>query len=257
MRRACLTAAAGAAVAGALLAGGAGAYSADSTKIVPWHQIGDAGLNTTRAAVVSHYGAFTGSLAVRKAAEGGEIDVTVVRNRVVNIAEDSARYSTADGIKVGIKTPATSHWKGFTFNKNFQSWELTTCYAGIHTVVDLDTEKRVIRRISTGFLAGVCPGLKPKQPLTAADRAAITAAIQKISKPATVKVSNFKVSIDSKEWASALVTGKDPQGHPIQGGFAVLRHSTKWMLVDIGTDAVGCEQVPIKPLTQIGGDCPG
>src|SRR4029077_13812000 len=140
-------AAAGVVVAGGLLAGGAGARSADSTKIVPWHQIGDAGLNTTRAAVVARYGAFKGSLAVKKAVEGGEIDITVVRNRVVNISEDSARYRTADGIKVGVKTPATSHWKGFTFNKNFQSWELVLCYGGIHTVVNLDTEKRIIRRI--------------------------------------------------------------------------------------------------------------
>jgi hypothetical protein len=257
MHRAGVTAAAGAAVAVALLAGGAGARSADSTKILPWHQIGDAGLNTTRAAVVARYGAFKGNLAVKKAAEGGEIDITVVRNRVVNVSEDSPRYSTADGIKVGIKTPATSHWKGFTFNKNFQSWERVLCYGGIHTVVNLDTEKRIIRRIAIGFYSGICAGLKPKQTLTAADRVAITAAIRKVSKPATVTASHFKVAIDSKEWVSALVTGKDPQGHPIQGGFAVLHHGATWTLVDIGTDAVGCEKVPIKPLTQIGGDCPG
>ena len=246
-----------AALLAALLAAAVHARSEDSTKIVPWHRIGEAGLNTTRAAVVARYGAFKGSLAVKKAVEGGEIDITVVRNRVVNISEDSARYSAADGIKVGIKTPSASHWKGFTFNKSFQSWELTTCYGGIHTVVNLDTEKRIIRRIAIGFSSGICAGLKPKQPLTAADRAAITLVIQKISKPATVKASSFKVAIDSKERASALVTGKDPQGHPIQGGFAVLHHGATWTLVDIGTDAVGCEQVPIKALTQIGGDCPG
>jgi hypothetical protein len=176
---------------------------------------------------------------------------------VVNVSEDSPRYRTADGIKVGIKTPATSHWKGFTFNKNFQSWELMVCYAGIHTVVNLDTEKRVIRRIATGFAAGVCPGLKPKQPLNAADGAAITAVIRKASKPATVKASQFKVAIDSKEWASALITGKDPKGFPIQPALAVFHHGATWTLVDVGTDAVGCEKVPIKPLTQIGGDCPG
>jgi len=257
MYRMRVTAAAGAAVAVALLAGGAGARSADSTKIVPWHQIGDAGLNTTRAAVVARYGAFKGNLAVKKAAEGGEIDITVVRNRVVNVSEDSPRYSTADGIKVGIKTPAGTHWKGFTFNKNFQSWELTLCYGGIHTVVNFDTEKRVIRRIATGFLTGVCPGLKPKQPLTVADRAAITAVIQKLSKPAKVTASSFKVAIDSKEWASAIISGKDANGVTLQSAFAVFHHGTAWTLVEIGTSAVGCEKVPIKPLTQIGGDCPG
>lgn len=242
---------------GALLAATVAARTADSTKVVPWHQIGDAGLNTTRAAVVTHYGPFKGSLAVRKAAEGGEIDITVVRNRVINVSEDSPRYRTADGIKVGIKTPAGSHWKGFTFNKNFQSWELVTCYAGIHTVVNLDTEKRVIRRIATGFAAGICPGLKPKQPLNAADRAAITAAAQKVSKPATVKASQFKVAIDSKEWASAIISGKDAQGNTLQSAFAVFHHGKAWTLVEIGTSGVGCEKVPIKPLTQIGGDCPG
>ncbi len=256
IRRVCALSATVAAVA-ALLVGAAAARQADSTAIVPWHQIGDAGLNTSRAAVVARYGAFTGNLSVTKAAEGGELDITVVRNRVVNISDDSPRYHTADGIKVGIKTPATSHWKGFTFIKDFQSWQLTTCYGGIHTTVNLDTENHVIRRIATGFTSGVCPGLKPKQPLTAADKAAITAVIRKISKPAIVKASNFKVAIDSKEWASALVTGKDPQGHPIQGGFAVLHHGATWTLVEIGTSGVGCDKVPIKPLTQIGGDCPG
>ena len=248
-----------AAVAGlaALLAAAVHARGADSTKIVPWHQIGDAGLNTTRGVVVARYGKFKGSLAVVKATEGGELDIAVVRNRVVNISEDSPRYSTANGIKVGIKTPATSHWKGFTFNKSFQSWELPLCYGGIHTVVNLDTEKRIIRRIAIGFYSGICPGLKPKQQLTAADRAAITAVIQKLSKPAKVTASNFKVAIDSKEWVSAIISGKDAHGDTLQSAFAVFHHGTAWTLVEIGTSAVGCEKVPIKPLTQIGGDCPG
>ena len=244
-------------VVGAALAAGVAARSADSTRIVRWNRVGDAGLNTSRSAVVAHYGPFTGSLAVRKAAEGGEIDITVVRSRVVNISEDSPRYSTPDGIKVGIKTPSTKTWKGFTFNSTFQSWELPFCYGGINGRVNLDTENRIIRRIMIGFYSGVCPGLTPKQPLTAADKAAITAAIKKASKPATVKASNYKVAIDSKEWASALITGKDPQGFPIQPALAVFHHATAWTLVDVGTDAVGCERVPIKPLTQIGSDCPG
>jgi hypothetical protein len=241
----------------AALAVGVAARSADSTKIVRWNRIGDAGLNTSRTAVVAHYGPFSGSLAVKKAPEGGEIDITVVRSRVVNISEDSPRYSTPDGIKVGIKTPNTKTWKGFTFNSNFQSWELPFCYGGVNGRVNLDTENRIIRRIMIGFYSGVCPGLKPKQPLTAADKAAITAVIKKVSKPATVKASNYKVAIDSKEWASALITGKDPQGFPIQPAVAVFHHGSTWTLVDVGTDAVGCEQVPIKPLTQIGSDCPG
>ena len=85
-----------AAVAGlaALLAGAVHARGADSTKIVPWHQIGDAGLNTTRAAVVARYGAFKGSLAVIKATEGGELDITVVHNRVVNISRVPAKLWT-------------------------------------------------------------------------------------------------------------------------------------------------------------------
>ncbi len=239
------------------LAAGIAARNADSTRIVRWNRIGDAGLNTSRSAVVAHYGAFSGSLSVTKAAEGGELDVTVIRNRVVNLSEDSPRYSTPDGIKVGIKTPNTTTWKGFKFRKDFQSWELAICYGGIHTLVNLDTENRIIRRIGIGFASGVCPGMTPKQPLTAADKAAITAVARKVSKPATVTASHFKVAIDSKEWASAIVSGKDPQGHPIQSGFAVFHHGATWTLVDIGTDAVGCEQVPIKPLTQIGGDCPG
>ena len=241
----------------AALAVGVAARTADSTKIVRWSKIGDAGLNTTRGSVVAHYGAFTGGLAVKKAPEGGEIDISVVRNRVVNVSEDSTRYSTLDGIKVGLKTPSASTWKGFTFRRALQSWELAVCYGGIHTLVNLDTENRIIRRIAIGFASGVCPGLTPKQPLTAADKAAITAVIQKLSKPAKVKASRYKVAIDSKEWASALITGKDPQGHAIQPGFAVFHHGVAWTLVDIGTDAVGCEQVPIMPLTQIGGDCPG
>ncbi len=241
----------------ATLAVGVAARSADSTKIVRWNRIGDAGLNTSRSAVVAHYGAFTGSLSVTKAAEGGELDITVIRNRVVSLSDDSPRYSTPDGITVGIKTPSTSTWKGFAFRKDFQSWEMAICYGGIHTLVNLDTENRIIRRIGIGFASGVCPGLKPKQPLTAADRAGITAAIQKLSKPAKVTASHFKVAIDSKEWASAIISGKDAHGATLQSAFAVFRHGTTWTLVEIGTSAVGCEKVPIKPLTQIGGDCPG
>lgn len=126
----------------------------------------------------------------------------------------------------GLKTPSTSTWKGFTFRKDFQSWELAVCYGGIHTLVNLDTENRIIRRIAIGFASGICPGLAPKQPLTAADKAAITTVVQKLSKPAKVKASHYKVAIDSKEWASALITGTDPQGHPIQPGFAAFHHGT-------------------------------
>lgn len=242
----------------AALAGAAFARSADSTKIVSWHQIGDAGLNTTRAAVVAHYGKFKGDLGVFKAAEGGELDVALARSVVVNLSEDSPRYRTADGIRVGIKTPSTSHWKGFTFIKDFQSWQRGVCFAGIHTLVNLDTENRIIRRIAIAFAAGVCPGSKPKQPLTSADKAAITAAIQKASKPAKVTASQFKVAIDSKEWASAIITGKDANGITLQPGFAVFHHvGGTWKFVEVGTAGVGCDRVPIKPLTQIGGNCPG
>ncbi len=243
-------------VAGAL-AGAALARSADSTTIVPWHQIGDAGLNMSRAAVVARYGSFKGELGVFKSSAGGELDVTLARNVVINLSEDSPRYRTPDGIKVGIKTPTTTHWKGFTFRKDFQSWERTLCFAGVHTVVNLDTENRVIRRIGIAFSAGVCPSLKPKQPLTAADKAAINAVIRKAAKPANVTAGQFKVAIDSKAWASAIITGKDANGIPVQPAFAVFHHGTTWTLVEVGTSGVGCEKVPIKPLTQIGGNCPG
>lgn len=79
-------------VAAAAFAGAAfGSSSADSTKIVPWHQIGDAGLNMTRAALVPHYGSFKGELGVFKAAGGGELDVTLARNVAINLSEDSPR----------------------------------------------------------------------------------------------------------------------------------------------------------------------
>jgi len=244
-------------LAGAL-AGAALARSTDSTTIVPWNQIGDAKLNTSRAAVVARYGKFKGDLGVFKAAEGGELDVVLARNIVIDLSEDSPRYLAPGGIKVGIKTPVTAHWKGFTFIKDFQSWQRAVCFAGIHTLVNLDTENHVIRRIGIAFAAGVCPGLKPKQPLTAADKAAITAAIQKASKPAKVKASQYKVAIDSKEWASAIVTGKDANGITLQPGFAVFHHvGGAWKFVEVGTAGVGCDKVPIKPLTQIGGNCPG
>jgi len=245
------------AICGLATAGSALALSADSTSIVKWSRIGDAGMNTSRASVVAHYGAFTGSIKVHKDAEGGELDVIVARGRVVAVSADSPRYSTADGIKVGIKTPSTQTWKGFTFINDFQSWQLATCYGGIHTLVDLDTEKRVIRRIGIAFAAGVCPGLKPKQPLTPADKAAIIAVARAASKPATVTVTQFKVAIDSKEWASGLISGKDPQGNPLQSALAIFHHGTKWTLVELGTDQVGCDKLPIKPLTQIGSECSG
>jgi hypothetical protein len=242
-------------VCGLAGSGSALALSADSTSIVKWSRIGDAGMNTSRASVVAHYGAFTGNIMVRKAAEGGEFDVVVARGRVVALSDDSPRYSTVDGIRVGIKTPTTSTWKGFTFVKNYQSWQLATCYGGIHTLVSLDTENRIIRRIGIAFAAGVCPGLKPKQPLTAADKAAINAVVRAASKPATVTVSHFKVAIDSKEWASGLITGKDAQGYPVQPALGIFHHAAKWTLVEVGTDQVGCTKVPIKPLTQIGSEC--
>lgn len=244
-------------LAAGVVAIGAAARSADSTKIAPWSRIGDAGLNTSRASLVARYGPFTGSLKVVKPAEGGELDVTVARNVVVNVSTDSPRYRTPDGIHVGVKTPATSHWKGFTFNRNFQAWERVVCFEGIHTVVDLATEKRVIRQIAAGFLAGVCPGLTPRQPLTAADKAAMTAVAKKAGKPATIELGHYKVAIDSKEWASAIITGKDQHGYALQSSLAVFHHGTAWTLVDVGTDSVGCTKVPIEPLTQIGSDCPG
>lgn len=253
MRRALLFVA----VCGLAVAGSALARTADSTSIAKWNRIGDLGLNTSRASVVAHYGPFSGSISVHKTAEGGELDAVVVRGRVVAVSDDSPRYSTADGIKVGVKTPSTSTWKGFTFVKNFQSWQLAICYGGIHTLVNLDTENRIIRRIGIAFAAGVCPGLKPKQPLTAADKAAIIAVARAAAKPATVTVTQFKVAIDSKEWASGLITGKDAQGITLQPALGVFHHGTKWTLVEVGTDQVGCSKVPIKPLTQIGSECSG
>jgi hypothetical protein len=244
-------------LAAGAFAGVALARSADSTKIVPWHQIGDAGLNMSRAALVARYGSFKGELGVFKAAQGGELDVTLARNVAINLSEDSPRYRTPDGIKVGIKTPATAHWKGFTFRKDFQSWERVVCFGGVHTVVNLDTEDHVIRRIAIAFEAGVCPGLKPKQPLTGADKAAINTVMRKAAKPATVTAGQFKVAIDSKAWASAIITGKDASGVPVQPAFAVFHHGSAWTLVEVGTSGVGCDKVPIKPLTQIGGNCPG
>ncbi len=242
---------------GLAVAGTALARGADSTSIVKWNRVGDAGMNTSRASVAAHYGPFSGDIMVRKASEGGELDVVVVRGRVVALSADSPRYSTSGGIKVGIKTPSTATWKGFTFIRDYQSWQLAICYGGIHTLVDLDTENRIIRRIGIAFAAGVCPGLKPKQPLTAADKAAIIAVARAASKPATVTVTQFKVAIDSKEWASGLITGKDAQGYPLQSALAVFHHGTKWTLVEVGTDQVGCSKVPIKPLTQIGSECSG
>jgi len=245
--------------AAAVFAGSVPARQADSAAILPWHQIGDANLNTSRATVVARYGSFSGDLAVHQVASGGELDVSLARNRVVNVSTSSARYRTADGIGVGVVTPAgtQAHWKGFTFRKDFNAWEKVVCYAGVHTTVDLDVEQGVIRRVGIGFSAGVCPGLTPKEPLTAADRAAITTAIQKAAKPAKVKASQFKVAIDNKQWASVLVTGKDPNGFPIQPAIAVLHHGSTWTVVDVGTSGVGCTKVPIKPLTQIGSTCPG
>ena len=242
---------------GLAAAGTALALTADSTSIVKWSRIGDAGMNTSRASVVAHYGAFTGSIKVHKDAEGGEFDMVVARDRVVALSADSPRYSTSDGIRVGIKTPSTQTWKGFTFIKNFQSWQLATCYGGIHTLVSLDTENRIIRRIGIAFAAGVCPGLKPKQPLTPADKAAMTAVVRAASKPATVNLTQYKVAIDSKAWASALITGKDANGYTLQPALGVFHHGTKWTLVEVGTDQVGCSKVPIKPLTQIGSECSG
>jgi hypothetical protein len=241
-----------------LAAGGSAlARSAVSTSIVKWNRIGDVGLNTARASVVAHYAPFSGNIAVHKTAEGGELDAVIARGRVVAVSDDSPRYSTADGIRVGIKTPSTSTWKGFTFVKDFQSWQLAICYGGIHTLVSLDTENRIIRRIGIAFAAGVCPGLTPKQPLTAADKAAIIAVARAASKPATVTVTRFKVAIDSKEWASGIISGKDPQGYPLQSAVAIFHHGAKWTLVEVGTDQVGCSKVPIKPLTQIGSECSG
>jgi hypothetical protein len=175
------------------------------------------------------------------------------------VSTSSKRYRTADGIRVGVLTPAgkQKQWKGFTFRKDFSTWEKALCYAGVYTLANLDVEQGVIRRVGVAFSAGVCPGLTPKQPLTAADRAAITAAIKKAAAPAKVTASKYKVAIESKQWASALVTGKDPSGFPIQPAFAVLHHGAKWTVVDVGSSGVGCEQVPIEPLTQIGGSCPG
>jgi hypothetical protein len=102
---------------------------------VRWNRIGDAGLNTSRASVVAHYGAFTGNLEVRKAAEGGELDVVVARGRVVVLA------------------------------------------------------------------------------------------------------------IDSKEWASGLITGKDANGYTLQPALGIFHHGAKWTLVEVGTDQVGCSKV--------------
>ena len=132
IRRALVATALVAGVAAALAVGVA-ARSADSTKIVRWNRIGDAGLNTSRSAVVAHYGTVHRAASPsRKRRRAARLDIDPSsRSRVVHSRRTARATRLPDGIKVGIKTPNTTTWKGFTFNSTSSPGSSPFCYGGI------------------------------------------------------------------------------------------------------------------------------
>src|SRR5436190_23931794 len=79
----------------------ASAASLDSSVIVPWTEIADAGLGRQRASSNYRYGEAVGENP-RYNRSGGHLDVGYDGNQVAAVATDSARYRTLDGVGVGV-----------------------------------------------------------------------------------------------------------------------------------------------------------
>src|SRR5215813_11205658 len=87
----------------------AGSVAGDRPVIVPWHQIGGAGLGMVRASVDSRYGPGAGSSRIVRV-PGGHLFVGYAGNQVSSVSTDSSRYETPDGIGVGTTMPRARRW---------------------------------------------------------------------------------------------------------------------------------------------------
>lgn len=243
--------------------------SVDTPRIMEWHQIGGIGLGMTHRQVNATYRATAFQDGVdysRYDVDRGSLWVWYARGVVVHFFTTSPRYRTPAGVGVGARIPlgpchrthrarCEHRWHGLVYYPGQAEWRGRFCYRGVRSVAWLPTRLGRVEEVDLSYDAGVCGRQQPRFPLTAADRAAITAAIlPRADGVHEWKVSHFRVTIDTKRWASAWVTAK-PEGSA-QGGFFVLEHRRdKWVVLDYGTSWVGCSVIPIKPLTQIGGSC--
>jgi hypothetical protein len=190
---------------------------------------------------------------------GGYLDVSFARDVVDTVTVSSPRYRTSDGIGVGFRIPARHRWRGFVYhvyaNGTPPEWLGSFCYRGIHELVRLGVSHGVIGNVGMWYEAGFCDHQRPEKPLTAQDRAAITAAVGGHVRPTVTVVHDFRVSLHDRQWASVWITGRGRNASAGSAFVVLRREGTKWRVVDLGTSDVGCTTVPIAPLTQIGGSC--
>lgn len=271
MRRRLFVLALGAALASVLsLPSAAGT---DPYLIVPWHQIGSARLGMSRSALHGLYGngGYADPYVVTWAVPGGTLSVGFAGTPqlAVDFNTLNPRVHTPDGVRIGSHLPlgpchrmrrtACQHlWHGFVYHPVDRQgtpaqWLGSFCDQGIHEFVRFGYTHGAIDDISMWYDAGVCGRKIP--PLSAAVRAAITLAVIGHVHNAQTKVSDFRGSRDGR-WASVWISGKGKLARHIQPAFVVLHDANgRWVEVDLGTRRVGCSNVPIKPLTQIGGGC--
>jgi hypothetical protein len=206
--------------------------------------------------------------------------VSYAGDRASRIYTDSDHFRTSEGIGVGaqippgpcLKTASTScahHWDGFVYEpaltpRHSGTWVHVGCYGGVPVSADLEVERNTVKNASVQFGTSKGQGCDEaaQRPLSATDRRAITAVIEKtVARPsATVyisRVSRFVLPRSTRSYVLVNVDVKDKGTNRVDQGFAAILRRTglTWMLVSDGTDEVGCGVVPIKYVAEMGLSC--
>jgi hypothetical protein len=160
----------------------ADAQERDSTRIVPWHKIGDIAMGMQRQSVVYRYG-FPDNTTYGDAYTipgGGSITISYgnktvhLNDRVIDLQVTAPRYKTAAGIGVGSRIPIGSchtvggrcvhEWEGFTLGSDptvgGPSWQRYDRYGGQKIGVELMIDGGKVYAIHLGVcgVAWACFG---------------------------------------------------------------------------------------------------
>ncbi len=257
-----------------IVGSGEGLATTGPPRIVPWSEIGSAGLGMQRSAVEYRLGPTAGEAGSNSyVVPGGRLAVGFAGDRVSFVSTDSSYFETPDGIKVGTAIPlgrchrtrsnrCEHRWNGFVLGNSGLSpfWEREGCFGGVPAVARLSVRIGVIESISVAYGgSGNGCGTRSRYPLSVADRAAISEAIRQSIKGVNVyRVSGFRHPKTSNEYAAASVSSRDLNtGEELQGALVIVRkRAGVWRVVTYGSAYVGCGDVPIKPLAEMGGmDC--
>jgi hypothetical protein len=213
---------------------------------------------------------------------GGTLSVRFVDRQVSSVWTNSPYFRTSDGIGVGseiplgpcIRTannPCARSWKGFVYRPPLVAamglsgfWTKTGCHGGMPASASLEVRRGEVLGISVEYGGGDGSGcgLKPRRPLSKAERASIVtvvkADVERESPWVYVdRVGGFVLARSTRQYVHVGVSIRDKRTRTLLQGFgAILRRvPTSWALVTSGSYEYWCGEVPTKVWAEMGLTC--